>query len=75
MSTFPTATLDHVGARAAAVGTLSRLFSDMIDGIFARFREERTRRELLKLDDRMLNDIGLSRSDIYSGKIMEMNQI
>jgi uncharacterized protein YjiS (DUF1127 family) len=69
------ASLDHEGAGTAAIGSIIRLISDTISGAAARIREERTRRELLKLDDRMLSDIGLTRFDIYSETITEMRRI
>lgn len=67
-------TLNRVEAHEAAIGSLSRLMARAIDGIIVRFREERTRRQLMKLDDRMLRDIGLSRLDLYAGRLSDLNR-
>jgi uncharacterized protein YjiS (DUF1127 family) len=66
--------LNRMEAHEAAIGSISRLMARAIDGMIVRFREERTRRQLMKLDDRMLRDIGLSRLDLYAGRLSDLNR-
>lgn len=67
--------LDHMTARSAALESTTMMIARAI-GIFTRrMREERTRRELMELDDHLLNDIGLSRGDLKSGRFAELNRI
>jgi uncharacterized protein YjiS (DUF1127 family) len=57
----PTESLPHVGAHAGIVDAMARLVVRLRAGLLAR----RQRRALMALDDRMLADIGLSRTDAY----------
>lgn len=66
--------LDHMEARGAAIQSISRLISGFVGGIAKRLRDDRTFRELMELDDRMLRDIGLSRIDLRSRRMSELNR-
>jgi uncharacterized protein YjiS (DUF1127 family) len=74
-SFFASASLDHMEARGAAVQSISRFISGFVGSIAKRMRDDRTRRELMELDDRMLSDIGLSRSDLRARRMSEINRI
>src|SRR5918999_25603 len=72
MSHFTTGrSFDHILARtnagSSAVDSISDFIGRMIDRMARHLQRERTRRELLDLDDHMLEDIGLSRMDLRGG--------
>jgi uncharacterized protein YjiS (DUF1127 family) len=67
--------LDHMTARSAALESTSMLIARAIGTFTRRMREERTRRELMELDDHLLSDIGLSRGDLRSGRFADLNRI
>ena len=76
MSQFSTGrSLDHLTARSAALESITTMVAQAIAIFTRRMRDERTRRELMDLDDHLLNDIGLSRSDLRSGRFAELNRI
>lgn len=66
---------DHMTARSAALESFTMMIAQFIATFTGRMRHERTRRELMDLDDHLLDDIGLSRSDIRSGRFAELNRI
>jgi uncharacterized protein YjiS (DUF1127 family) len=72
---FASASLDHTEARGAAIESISRLISGLVGSITKRMRDDRTRRELMDLDDHMLSDIGLSRNDLRARHMNELNRI
>ena len=75
MSNFTTGrSLDHMTARMEGVESFARMIANAMTALSHHIRRERTRRELLELDDRMLRDIGLSRMDLRSGRF-ELNRI
>ena len=63
--------LDH----EAGIGSIGSLVMQIVSGMAARMREERSRRELVQLDDHMLRDIGLTRIDIRARRLTELNRI
>jgi uncharacterized protein YjiS (DUF1127 family) len=76
MSDFTTGrSFNHMTARSAALESITAMMARAITNSLRRMREERTRRELMDLDDHLLNDIGLSRSDLKSGRFAELNRI
>jgi uncharacterized protein YjiS (DUF1127 family) len=80
MSHFTTGrSFDHILARtnagSSAVDSISDFIGRMIDRMARHLQRERTRRELLDLDDHMLEDIGLSRMDLRGGRFAELNRI
>jgi uncharacterized protein YjiS (DUF1127 family) len=80
MSEFTTgSSFGHMRAResagSVAIDAISLIIGDMIDGIVRRRQRARTRRELLALDDHMLEDIGLSRMDFRGGRFAELNRM
>ena len=75
MSQFSTRSLDHMTARSAALESFTTMVAQAIAVFTRRMRIDRTRRELMDLDDHLLNDIGLSRSDLRSGRFAELNRI
>jgi uncharacterized protein YjiS (DUF1127 family) len=76
MSDFTTGrSLNHMVARSAAVESITMIIASTFGSFARRMREERTKRELMDLDDHLLHDIGLSRSDIRSGRFAELNRI
>ena len=74
MSDF-TRSFDHMTARSAAVESITMMIARAIATFIHRIRDERTRRELMDLDDHLLSDIGLSRGDLRSGNFAELNRI
>jgi uncharacterized protein YjiS (DUF1127 family) len=80
MSEFTTGpSFGHMRAResagSAALDAISTIIGNMIDSIVRRSQRSRTRRELLALDDHMLEDIGLSKMDLRGGRFAELNRI
>jgi uncharacterized protein YjiS (DUF1127 family) len=80
MSHFTTGrSFDHILSRtnagSAAVDSISNFIGRTIDRMARHMQRERTRRELLDLDDHMLEDIGLSRMDLRGGRFAELNRI
>jgi uncharacterized protein YjiS (DUF1127 family) len=76
MSDFTSSrSLDHMTARSAALESTSMMIARAILTFTRRMREERTRRELMDLDDHLLDDIGLSRGVLKSGRFAELNRI
>ena len=65
---------DHVTARSAALESTTMMIARAIGTFTRRMREGRTRRELMELDDHLLNDIGLSRGELRSGRFAELNR-
>jgi uncharacterized protein YjiS (DUF1127 family) len=61
-------------ARSAAVESITGMMARVLAQFARRVREARTRRELMDLDDHLLDDIGLSRTDLKSGRIAELNR-
>jgi uncharacterized protein YjiS (DUF1127 family) len=62
-------------ARTAAFDSFGRFLIGTFSPLVRRMREERTRRNLMDLDDHLLNDIGLARRDVQFGKLAELNRI
>jgi uncharacterized protein YjiS (DUF1127 family) len=61
------ATLTGGSAPAAAVATAAKRTWDVVTSpVRAYLQREAVYRELSELDDRMLSDIGLNRSDVYA---------
>ena len=62
-------------ARTAAFDSFGRLLIGTFSPFIRRMREERMRRQLMDLDDHLLDDIGLTRRDVQFGKLAELNRI
>jgi uncharacterized protein YjiS (DUF1127 family) len=62
-------------ARTAAFDSIGRFLIGTFSPLVRRMREERTRRNLMDLDDHLLNDIGLARRDVQFGRLAELNRI
>jgi hypothetical protein len=62
-------------ARTAAFDSVGRF---LIGTFFPRvrgMRDQRMRRDLMELDDHLLNDIGLARRDVQFGNLADLNRI
>jgi uncharacterized protein YjiS (DUF1127 family) len=62
-------------ARMAAVDHIGRLLATAVRPLANSIREARMRRDLMALDDHMLNDIGLTRRDVQFADIAELHRI
>ena len=74
-SPFFTRSLAPSEAPMAAFGGVGRFLLGTFFPLIRRIREERTRRDLMALDDHMLSDIGLARRDVQFGKLAELDRI
>ncbi|MGH6873647.1 MAG: DUF1127 domain-containing protein [Aestuariivirgaceae bacterium] len=62
-------------ARTAAFDSVDRFLVGTFSPLFRRMREKRMRRNLMDLDDHLLNDIGLTRRDVQFGNLAELNRM
>lgn len=61
-------------ARTAAFDSVGRFLIGAFSPLLRRMREERIRRNLMDLDDHLLDDIGLARREVQFGNLAELNR-
>jgi uncharacterized protein YjiS (DUF1127 family) len=62
-------------ARTAAFDSVGRFLIGTFSPLVRRMRDQRMRRDLMELDDHLLNDIGLARRDVQFGNLADLNRI
>ena len=68
-----TATLASIDARETAIDSIVQIMSRAMASLSAHLRTRRLRNDLRKLDNHMLNDIGLTRFDVEFGRLTTMS--
>ena len=67
-----TATLASIDARETAIDSIVQIMSRAMASLSAHLRTRRLRNDLRKLDNHMLNDIGLTRFDVEFGRLTSL---
>jgi uncharacterized protein YjiS (DUF1127 family) len=74
-SSFLIRSLAPSEARTAAFDSVGRFLIGTFSPLIRRMREQRILRDLMDLDDHLLNDIGLARRDVQFGNMAELNRV
>jgi uncharacterized protein YjiS (DUF1127 family) len=62
-------------ARTAAFDSVGRFLIGAFSPLVRRMRNQRMRRDLMELDDHLLNDIGLARRDMQFANLADLHRI